>query len=80
LWALGSLRGLPFAAPFAYVAAIDAASSVEGDGLKQWVCASFGGASKLWAVIELDDTSSKGCGQSVIVSGKKHFFSMFFVV
>ena len=70
--ALGSLRGLPLAAAFADVLAIDAAPSVESDGFEQWIGTPFGGASERWAVVELDDTGSEGGGQSVVISGKKH--------
>ena len=73
--AFGSLSCFPLAAAFADVAAVDAAYSVERDRLQLGVCAPLGAA--LVVVVELDDTGGDGCGQSVIVSDKKHLFLHF---
>jgi hypothetical protein len=62
------LCGLPLAAAFADILAIDAAPTVESDGFEKWIGTPFGGASERWAVVELDDTGSDGSGQSVVVS------------
>tara|TARA_Y100000114_G_C11750296_1_gene323915 strand:+ start:1254 stop:1514 length:261 start_codon:yes stop_codon:yes gene_type:complete len=66
LRALGYLGLFPLSAALADVLTINAAPSVEGDGLQHWIGTSL--SRTVFVVVELDDTSSKGLGKSVLIS------------